>query len=80
MRGEEDFLPTKLTASSIPANEGTNTGTSILFYASYVYFEKLRVKQRKPKSKHREEMEHIWGEDGFDIETSSRGVSRTRYP
>lgn len=53
---------------------GANTGnTSVLFYASYVYFEKLRVKQGKPKSKHREEMERIWGEDGFDIETSSRG-------
>ena len=56
--------------------KGANTGnTSALFYASYVYFEKLRVKQEKPKSKHREEMERIWGKDGgFDIETpSSRG-------
>ena len=56
--------------------KGANTGnTSALFYASYVYFEKLRVKQGKPKSKHREEMERIWRKDGgFDIETpSSRG-------
>ncbi|KAF8427355.1 hypothetical protein EV426DRAFT_520274, partial [Tirmania nivea] len=56
--------------------KGANTGnTSALFYASYVYFEKLRVKQGKPKSNHREEMERIWKEDGgFDIETpSSRG-------
>ena len=55
--------------------KGANTGnTSVLFYASYVYFEKLRVKQGKPKSGHREEMERIWGKDGFDIETSSRGA------
>ena len=56
--------------------KGANTGnTSALFYASYVYFEKLREKQGKPKSKHREEMERIWRKDGgFDIETpSSRG-------
>jgi len=56
--------------------KGANTGnTSALFYAAYVYFEKLRVKQGKPKSKHREEMERIWKKDGgFDIETpSSRG-------
>jgi hypothetical protein len=30
-------------------------------YAAYVYFEKLRIKQRKPKSKKREEMEANWG-------------------
>jgi hypothetical protein len=30
-------------------------------YASYVYFEKLRVKEGKPKSKKRTEMDVVWG-------------------
>lgn len=56
--------------------KGANSGnTSAIFYAAYVYFEKVRVKQGKPKSKHREEMESIWASSGgFDIDTpSSRG-------
>lgn len=37
---------------------------SPLFYGAYVFFEKLRVKEGKPKSKRRMEMEEIWGEQG----------------
>lgn len=33
--------------------------TSPVFYGSYVFFEKLRIKEGKPKSKMREEMEEI---------------------
>ena len=33
---------------------------SAVFYASYVFFEKLRVKLGKPKSKKRLEMEKVW--------------------
>lgn len=41
--------------------------TSVVYYAAYVYFEKLRVKEGKAPSKHRLEMERIWGhEGGFD--------------
>ncbi|OHE97866.1 calcineurin is a calcium-dependent [Colletotrichum orchidophilum] len=34
--------------------------TSTVFYAAYVFFEKLRVRDRKPKGKKREEMEDEW--------------------
>ncbi|KAF1990250.1 hypothetical protein K402DRAFT_460362 [Aulographum hederae CBS 113979] len=44
--------------------------TSSVFYAAYVYFEKLRIKEGKKKSKHREEMEERWQEKGgFDLDT-----------
>lgn len=37
-----------------------------IFYGAYVFFEKLRVKEGKPKSKFRLEMENEWaGEGGF---------------
>jgi hypothetical protein len=48
---------------------GPNAGnTSGVFYAAYIFFEKMRIKEGKPKSKHREEMEKIYGKEGFDIE------------
>ncbi|KAL3454195.1 hypothetical protein BJX65DRAFT_301981 [Aspergillus insuetus] len=34
--------------------------SSMAFYAAYLYFEKLRVKDEKPKTEFREEMEDIW--------------------
>jgi hypothetical protein len=41
-----------------------------VFYAAYVYFEKLRIKERRPKSQFRLEMEDEWDYlGGFDIET-----------
>ncbi|KAK7748744.1 hypothetical protein SLS53_000767 [Cytospora paraplurivora] len=42
--------------------------TSSVFYASYVLFEKLRIRDRKPKSKFRQEMEEIHGDKGVNIE------------
>jgi hypothetical protein len=60
--------------------KGPNAGnTSSVFYASYVLFEKMRVRDGKPKSKFREEMEKIWngtnnwedGKPGFDVKRSS---------
>lgn len=50
--------------------------TSRVFYGAYVYFEMLRLKEGKPKSKHRLEMEKRWEPDGVDIET---GSSRVKY-
>jgi hypothetical protein len=45
--------------------KGADTGnTSCVFYAAYVYFEKVRLAEGKPKSKHRLEMEEIWGDKG----------------
>ncbi|OBT56530.1 hypothetical protein VE04_03316 [Pseudogymnoascus sp. 24MN13] len=43
--------------------EGNSSG---IFYAAYVYFEKLRIKQGKKKSAKREEMERKWGPGGVD--------------
>ncbi|KAF2125855.1 hypothetical protein P153DRAFT_399992 [Dothidotthia symphoricarpi CBS 119687] len=45
--------------------------TSSVFYGAYVYFEKLRIKEGKPKGKKREEMEGIWGKEG-GLDTKSR--------
>lgn len=42
--------------------------TSTVFYAAYVFFEKLRIAKGKPKSAHRLEMEDIYGGRGFDRE------------
>ncbi|KAI9864358.1 MAG: hypothetical protein M1813_003278 [Trichoglossum hirsutum] len=39
-------------------------GSSNCFYGAYVFFEKLRIKQGKPKSKFRQEMENIWAPRG----------------
>lgn len=48
--------------------KGASAGnTSSVFYASYVFFEKLRIWDNKPKSKHRLQMEEEYAEDGgFD--------------
>ncbi|EXJ69090.1 uncharacterized protein A1O5_08025 [Cladophialophora psammophila CBS 110553] len=45
----------------------TDGAESPVFYASYVFFEKLRIKRKKPKSKKREEMESVWGRKGMDL-------------
>ena len=67
--------PKSISSSSLTIfrnNKGANAGaTSKVFYAAYVFFEKIRVKQGKPKSKHRQEMEETWGSAGMDRETSS---------
>ncbi|KEQ79565.1 hypothetical protein M438DRAFT_283436 [Aureobasidium pullulans EXF-150] len=49
--------------------KGADTGnTSCVFYAAYVFFEKMRIAEGKPMSKHRQEMESIWGDSGgFNI-------------
>ncbi|KAH0562807.1 hypothetical protein GP486_002569, partial [Trichoglossum hirsutum] len=39
-------------------------GGTNCFYGAYVFFEKLRIKQGKPKSKLRQEMEKIWASRG----------------
>lgn len=56
--------------------KGASAGnTSSVFYAGYVFFEKMRIKDNKPKSKHRMEMERIHP-GGFDVKRSS---SRSVY-
>ncbi|KAG7421355.1 hypothetical protein Forpe1208_v000566 [Fusarium oxysporum f. sp. rapae] len=42
--------------------------TNITFYAAYVFFEKKRIQDGKPKTQFRQKMEKAWGNKGFDIE------------
>jgi len=42
--------------------------TTKAYYAAYVYFEKMRIKEKKPKSKKRNEMEAQHGNKGVDTE------------
>lgn len=51
----------------------TAGNTSPVFYASYVYFEKLRVQAKKNKTKKRQEMEEAWGKDGVDVKNELGG-------
>ncbi|KAH9900244.1 hypothetical protein F4778DRAFT_740897 [Xylariomycetidae sp. FL2044] len=54
------------------AHRGARTGAkSIVFYAAYVYFERLRLAQGKPETKHREIMEDLWP-TGFDLTIDHR--------
>lgn len=67
-------------ASSLNAflgRKGPDKGnTSVVFYGAYVFFEKRRLKEGKPKSQMREEMEDIWEEmGGMDIKYNrDRGI------
>lgn len=47
--------------------------TSAVFYAAYIFFEKLRIANGKPKSAHRLAMEGIYGDEGFDRDDDGRG-------
>jgi hypothetical protein len=62
--------PTDLAARLLTAFLGKkgpkNGADSPIYYAAYVYFEKLRIKNKKAKSKKREEMEEIW--DPYGVE------------
>ncbi|KAL1853805.1 hypothetical protein Plec18167_007206 [Paecilomyces lecythidis] len=54
------------------SKEGPVSGnSSSVFYAAYVFFEKLRIRDGKPKDDFRLEMEDEWGVDGFDRECRS---------
>ena len=56
--------------------KGPDAGnSSTVFYAAYVYFEKLRIKEGKKKGKKREEMEEVWGNQGG----FSRELNRCSY-
>jgi len=50
--------------TTFQSRSGADVGnTSCVFYAAYVFFEKMRLKEKKPKSKHREGMEQAWGKE-----------------
>ncbi|PYI09898.1 hypothetical protein BO78DRAFT_307717 [Aspergillus sclerotiicarbonarius CBS 121057] len=53
--------------------KGPTTGSSgVIFYAAYVFFEKLRVRGDKPKNEFRLEMEKIWPK-GFERDNPANG-------
>ncbi|RAK97907.1 uncharacterized protein BO80DRAFT_504367 [Aspergillus ibericus CBS 121593] len=55
------------------AYKGPTTGSSgVIFYAAYVFFEKLRVRDGKPKNDFRLEMEKIWPR-GFERDNPANG-------
>lgn len=53
---------------SFRGKKGPEAGnSSAVFYGAYVFFEKVRIKEGKPKSERRKKMEEIWGpKGGFD--------------
>ncbi|KAI5207029.1 hypothetical protein E4T39_02150 [Aureobasidium subglaciale] len=70
-----EMKPSQIRSSQLTkfrSYKGADTGI-----ASCVFFEKMRLAEGKPKSKHRQEMEGIWGgEGGFDV---TRGHHRGYY-
>ncbi|KAK0624774.1 hypothetical protein B0T17DRAFT_531014 [Bombardia bombarda] len=53
--------------------KGANSGaTSSVYYGAYVFFEKVRVKEGKAKTKHRSDMEELWKGTGMDREHDGR--------
>ncbi|KAF2493533.1 hypothetical protein BU16DRAFT_551352 [Lophium mytilinum] len=59
------------------SKKGADRGnTSCVYYASYVFFEKLRIKEGKKKTPTREKMEQIWGAQG-GMNTTDRGTGYT---
>ncbi|PLB46072.1 hypothetical protein P170DRAFT_458240 [Aspergillus steynii IBT 23096] len=69
--GQEKKLSSK-TLGDFRQKHGANAGaTSAIFYAGYVFFEKLRVRDGKAKSKFREEMEKVWGGEGMSRDFGS---------
>lgn len=55
------------------AKKGPRAGcTSSVYYAAYVYFERLRIAQGRPKSAHRLRMEDMYGEEGMDRDDDGR--------
>jgi hypothetical protein len=64
--------PQSTQLSAFRSKKGPYAGnTSAIFYGAYVYFEKLRIKEGKPKSKKRQEMEELHAVHG-GVETKHR--------
>ncbi|KAF7959251.1 hypothetical protein EAE96_002765 [Botrytis aclada] len=72
---EEKRIQSKVLNDFLGKKGPSAGNTSSTYYAAYVFFEKVRIRDGKPKSKHREEMEKQWAsEGGVDTKTpSSRG-------
>ena len=58
--------------SSKGPTKGAESG---VFYAGYIFLEKLRIKQGKLKTKKRQEMEDVWGQKGLElVDIGKRGL------
>lgn len=69
---EEKKIQPKILSDFLGKKGPTAGNTSSAYYASYVFFEKIRIRDGKPKSKHREEMEKQWeSSGGVDTKNSS---------
>lgn len=68
------------TLASFLSKRGPREGRkSLIFYAAYVFFEKLRIRDGKPKSSLRLDMEDAWvGRGGFDITSNETGYLVTK--
>ena len=54
------------TLNTFRRKSGADAGKgSPVLYPAYVYFGKLRIKEGKRKTKIREEMEEVWGANGW---------------
>lgn len=66
-----------ITGSQISAfrkKRGSRAGnTTVVFYAAFVYFEKLRILKGEKESEHRQTMEEIWPV-GFDVKTPPHNI------
>lgn len=67
----------KVAATSLARflnHKGAGAGNaSVAFYAGYVFFEKLRLKESKPKTQMRLEMEAVHGRAGMDTKHENTG-------
>ena len=62
-------------------SKGPRAGNdSPIFYAAYVWFEKLRIKEGKKKGKKREEMEKVWAKEGGMDREAPKGGWLCRSP
>lgn len=69
--GDGRKIQSKLLNDFLGKRGATVGNNSSVYYSSYVFFEKLRLKNKKEKSKHRLEMERTYTEDG-GIDTRHR--------
>lgn len=69
---ERKVQPAQLS-TFLGKNGPMDGNTSCVFYGSYVFFEKLRLKEGKPKSAMRLEMEELYGKEGVNtVESQNR--------
>jgi len=60
--------------NDLRGKHGADSGNiSRVFYAAYVFFKRLRIKDVKPKGKHRLEMEKVSRDHGFDAKHTGGG-------